>query len=160
MTRIIGQGIDTETFVLNGAEEIKAMLKKLPEKLGKKIERKAMVIAGKEVHEEVLRRVPVKSGHLKASIKYKVRKKGHQYIGSITVGGKDAWHARFIEYGFVHTGHKIKGKAGKPTSRGHVPGRKFMRGAIASKAQSVVDIFTDTLKEFAEKEITKIKAKS
>jgi HK97 gp10 family phage protein len=155
MTRIT----TTDMLNLRGADELKAMLKQLPEKLGRKIERKAMVVATEAVHTEVLRRVPTKHGDLKASIKVKVRKKRQQYIGSITAGGEKAYHAQFIEYGFVHTGHKIKGKDGKPTSRGHVPGRKFMRGAIASKAQSVVDIFTDTLKEFAEKEIAKVQAK-
>jgi len=171
MTRYIGQASDTEVFQLNGTEEIKALLKSLPEKIGQKIERKAMKQATMEVEKEVRRLVPVKSGTLRNSIHVTVRKKKNVFIGSVSAGGGEAYYARFIEYGWVHKGHKIvqrvRGRRGKyrfrkvaiPTSRGHIPGQKFMRGAIASKAQSVINILTDSLKEFAEKEIAKAKAK-
>lgn len=159
MTRVT----QTDTFKINGAEELKALFKKLPEKVGNRLQRKALVKANKILIDEVIKNVPVDEGALRASIEGKIRKRGHQYIAQVMAGGEQAWYAHLVEYGFVHTGHKttskITGKkiqkSQKPTSRGHVPGKKYLRGSLANKAQTIIDTLTDSMKELFEKEVLK-----
>lgn len=153
MIRLRGGPIkQTDVLTLRGADEIRAMFKKIPEDVQKQIEKGAMKESINELFSAVSASAPAQTGELRGSIKKSVRKRSKKGVvkGSVF---STAFYSRFIEYGFIHTSHGKKNAAGKvikgskkPTSRGHVPPNPFMRSAIARLAQSIVDKFVDSIR--------------
>jgi HK97 gp10 family phage protein len=149
----------TEPFLsmqIKGLKELEDELKKLPAKARAKIARKALKEAGEMMKQEVISRTPRKDGFLQASIRSKVTVNNKREQVQIIAGNENAWYAHLIEYGFTHTGHGPKNQR-KPTSRGQVEGKAFLRGSAEAKFDSTVDIFEKTVIETVEKELKKTK---
>jgi HK97 gp10 family phage protein len=130
---------------LQGMEGVKGLMKGLPEQVQKKIARETLKKAGATMAQEVKNRVPVDSGALKNSIKTRISLKGKFQTVSIEAGGKDAWYARLVEYGFNHTSHGKKKQDRKVTSAGFIQGRAFLRNSAAAKFEDVIASFEKDL---------------
>lgn len=140
---------------IKGLGELRDQLKALPGKTRARIAKKALKEAAELIRQEVVARTPRKDGFLQASIKTKVSVSAKREQAQITAGDARAWYAHLIEYGFVHTGHGRKKSDRKPTSRGRVEGKAFMRGSAEAKFEPTVDVFEKTVIETLENEIGK-----
>lgn len=150
----------TEPFLsmkVNGLKELEEELKKLPVRTRVKIARKALKEAGELMKQEVVSRTPRKAGFLQASIRAKISVNDKREQVQIIAGDHVAWYAHLVEYGFVHTGHGLKKSDRKPTSRGRVEGRAFLRNSAEARFDSTVDIFQKTVEEVLETELRKVR---
>jgi len=141
------------TIKITGIKAVREALDGLPGAMTVAISRKALKESAEIVRDEILTRVPVDSGTLRDSIKVR-RSRNNPNQAQVTAGGRDAWYAHLVEYGFVHTGHGPKRKR-KRTSRGVVEGKAFMRGATEDKFDQVVDTFEGTVVEEVSKAVDK-----
>lgn len=171
---------------LHGFEEIKKELTALPKKIEARIIRKALQDAAKIIEAEVRKNLTAviqknddgtqkyvsgtsttskKYGSIFKNLKVKpARKRGNEIGFDITCG--DSFWARFIEYGFMHKGHKaeytdLKGLKHKTRSgqdeHFQVEARPFMRPAFFAKRKEALNLVSERLIEYAEKEFKKIK---
>lgn len=150
----------TEPFLsmkMRGLDELVRVLKEMPDKTRAKISRQALRQSAELMKQEVIARTPRKDGFLQASIRTKVQVGVNFERALIIAGDARAWYAHLMEYGFVHTGHGKKKKERKPTSRGKVEGKAFLRGAAEAKFEPTVDLFEKTVGEVIEKEASKLK---
>jgi len=93
--------------------------------------------------------IPVDTGALRRSVKVSTRSSRGVVSAKVSAGGKDAWYARFVEFGTA--AHVIKAKPGRFLSIGGAyltsvnhPGARakpFMRPALDNKADDALRAF-------------------
>jgi HK97 gp10 family phage protein len=84
---------------ITGGRELDELLRTLPGKVQKNINR-AMLRAGAVVlRDEVKQNVPVQSGDLRNSVRITSRARGEEVSASVKAGNSVAYYARFVEYG-------------------------------------------------------------
>lgn len=153
-----------------GAELFKA-LGELPVKIERRVLRGALRAGAKVIEEEAKRRVPVKTGALRDSIRVSTSARGGQVTATIKAGGKkggQVYYAHLVEYGSAP--HVILPgggtKAGKVlASAARILGEKvdhpgsaphqFMRPALDTQAQAALDAMADYARTRIEKEAAK-----
>lgn len=113
---------------LSGFGGLDRKLKKLPEDIAKKALKKAVRAGGQVILDDASRRVPVRTGRLKKSLRVKVRKSSRH--GAIAKIGTNAPHAHLLEFGTVRMG-----------------ARPYMRPAFDSKREAAVDEICKELKK-------------
>lgn len=145
---------DYLSMKLRGNEMLKEQLKRLSDKARRRVSRKALKESAAIVEAEAKSNCPIGSGALMGSIKTKVTVGTVREQAVISAGDAVAWYAHLVEFGFVHTGHGRRGQR-KPTSRGVVEGKAFLRNAIESTFEETLDIFEETLAEVVLEELGK-----
>jgi HK97 gp10 family phage protein len=127
-----------ETTHIAGLAELHRMLQELPGKVEGNVMRGALRAGMKEFEREAVRRVPVKHGDLRDSIKIRFKAKSQKFGWvrmQLVAGGKKAWYSHLIEFGTAsfYTG---KGKSArkpytiKPKKRG---GALFFGGTVRAE---------------------------
>lgn len=139
---------------ITGLEQVKAELAKLAPEVRAKVARKALKESSKALEDEVRNNAPVDSGRLKQSVRTRVSVTPGRESARVLVGGDLAWYAHLVEYGFTHTSHGKKANR-KPTSRGAVEGKAFMRKAAERLFEPTVAAFEAAVKEAVERVIRK-----
>lgn len=140
---------------LRGMEMLKKTLERLPEKSRKKVSRRALKKSAQIVEARAKDLCPVDSGKLRNSIKTKVTVGTRGEKAVISAGDSDAWYAQLVEWGFQHTGHGMRGKR-KPTKRGFVDGKAFMRNAAEQTFEDTIDVFEETIADVVSEEMEKM----
>lgn len=86
-----------------GGRELDELLRTLPQKMQKNINRAALRAGGQVMLAEVWSRIPSDTGDLAKTARLTSRIKGDQVSASVKVGGKykgvDAYYAKWVEYG-------------------------------------------------------------
>ncbi len=120
---------------LEGWEEVRKKLRKLPGKLAKKTIKVAQLRAAAALAQEVIARAPVgPTGRLSDSIKHGLRRaKPGEVATKVTA---NIFYARMVEYG---------------TSK--MSARPFMRPAFDAKKAEMIEIISKSLKADLEKEV-------
>ena len=83
----------TETFKLEGADELNRLLKQFPENVAKRAKRTGLRKAGARLRTLIRRDAPKESGTLRKSIRVKSHKNG-----SVTVGLKERYYYKSLEF--------------------------------------------------------------
>lgn len=101
--------MSTRDEAITGGRELDELLKTLPEKMQKNINRAGLRAGAVVLREEVKRNVPVESGDLRNSVRITSRIRntdvsatlgaGAQVSVSVKAGNSIAYYARFVEYG-------------------------------------------------------------
>jgi HK97 gp10 family phage protein len=141
--------------VIVGGRELDDLLRTLPPKMHKNINR-AGLRAGAAVYlDEVRQRIPKDSGQLAASARITTRAKGDTVSASVKVGNFVAWYAHLVEFGTRP--HVIKAKPGGALRFGsvevravHHPGtaaHPFMRPTADAKFGEVVRAVTNKIRQ-------------
>lgn len=84
--------------VLAGGAELDDLLRTLPVKMHRNINRAALRSGAKVYLDEVKQRIPEDSGQLKASARITTRAKGNEVSASVKVGNSVAWYAHLVEF--------------------------------------------------------------
>lgn len=137
---------------INGLNEVKEKLKSLPDKVRAKVSRRALNQAAKILEAEAKARCPKDSGALAASIRTRVSVSTKREQAKIIAGNETAWYAHLVEYGFMHTTRGPKNQR-KPTSRGFVDGKAFLRNTAEAKFEPAVDQFEQVVVETVQKDV-------
>jgi len=135
---------------ISGIDELKKELKQLAPAVRLKISRQALRKAGKQVLNDAKRLTPVDSGALRKSIKLNVKASRTKETASIVAGNNEAWYAHLVERGFMHTTRGKKGNR-KPTARGFVDGKGYLRKALETNFENVIQTFVEAVKEAVNK---------
>lgn len=129
---------------MTGVQAAISKLEQLPEKLTKKMIKRAMSKSVNDLAREVRATTPVgKTGNLKKGIRKRVnlsRSKGGWLWGEVY---GSAPHSYIIEAGWNLTGHKAQGY---PFLK-RIEGRRFLRKAAQKNAQAVIQNFRDNVIE-------------
>lgn len=136
--------------VLAGGAALDDLLRTLPAKVHRNINRAALRAGAKVYLEEVKQNIPVDSGQLRASARITSRAKGDEVSASVKVGNFVAWYAHLVEFGTRP--HRIAVPAGQGAMRfgGTVArrvdhpgttGRPFMRPAAQAKFQEAIQAY-------------------
>lgn len=98
---ISGGGGSGGQFTIQGAAELAKALQDLPVKLEKNVLRGALRAGGKVFEAEAKRRVPVRSGKLRDSIRVSSRIRGGTIVTSVKAGGgkNKVFYAHLVEKG-------------------------------------------------------------
>ncbi len=140
----------------SGLKELEQVLSTLPTKLQNNVLRGALRAAAKPVAEEARRRVPVKSGRLRDSIRVTAGIRNNLPKSKVIAGGKGtkksvgAWYAHMVEGGTA--AHVIVARRGKTLWINNVPVGKavnhpgarkqpFMRPAIDARQRDAIEAF-------------------
>ena len=148
---------------ITGFKELSRRLKKLPEKIERKVLGQAANAGAAVVRKSARKRVPVKTGFLKKNIMS--RKKRGKFKGEVTymVGpSADAFYGQFIESGFIATGPKkagvtvreARGRARKKGNK-HYPAHPFLRPAFDGNRKQIIEAMRKRLAKGIDKEIAK-----
>lgn len=140
-------------FDIKGADLIEAALKELPIKYERRVAKSAIRAAGRVIANEAKRRVPVRTGTLKKSIRVVAGKSKRPTVFVTTSKGKgakhDGWYAHLIEFGTrphnVAKGGGTKlgqwaGEQGGGIPHPGSPAQPFLRPALDSKADEAIQI--------------------
>ncbi len=143
---------------IKGFAELQKALSELPDKIERNIVRSALRQAAKVTAAEVKSQVPVRTGKLKASIKYGVKLVNGRPKATIRAGSNKkgaAFYAHLVEFGAK--AHFIKPKkakslffAGISRNGVHHPGARkhpFMRPALDASARAAVLAFGEQVKK-------------
>lgn len=141
--------------VIVGGRELDDLLRTLPAKMHKNINR-AGLRAGAAVYlDEVKQRIPKDSGQLAASARITTRAKGDQVSASVKVGNFVAWYAHLVEFGTRP--HAIKAQPGHAMRFGSVEVRSvnhpgttahpFMRPTADAKFGAAVQAVTAKIRQ-------------
>lgn len=160
-----------------GGDALKEVFKKLPDDVRRKVTTKALKLSAEEVKAQAITNCPKDENFLVASIRIKTSRKrndqgSYDQSASIVAGDWRAWYAHLMEWGFMHSRGIPKGspteyiyekgrgrrkRRSRPTRRGFVDGKAFMRNAIEQKFEPMLNHFSRELAEQAEKAFSKIK---
>lgn len=147
------------TVQLRGAKELNALLEHLPERIHKRITRKAMKKAGEPVLQETLLRAPRSSeenrsepshkyGHLIDNITLgKVHLRIAQGHANIQIGTGDAFWGLFLQKG-------VHGVRGKPGQGFPMPPNRFFEDAFEATWKEARDIMWREIWSFIAKQKT------
>jgi len=131
-------------------------LKKLSEKVQKRVVKGAIRASAKPIIQEAKALAPYKTGNLRKSIGViKGKDKGTvvTYHISPRKGGKyDGFYGYWIELGHIL---REKGKKKKGKVIGHVAPRPFLRPAFENKGEESIKAFKEYMKKRLEKELAK-----
>ena len=127
-------------------------LKKIPEKVQKRVLTGAVRAGAKPIVKEARRLVPVKTGNLKKSIGVTKRRSKDKNIVVFSVsprkGGKyDGFYGMYVELGHILKRNK--------KVIGHVPAHPFLRPAFENKGEESIKAFKEYMKKRLEKELKK-----
>jgi HK97 gp10 family phage protein len=150
---------------VQGAKELEAKMKALPEKVSKKLAKKALREGCKILQKQAKSNVPVRTGLTKKNIRIKVGKaqKGSVAV-MVTIGKKmfqgKAFYAAFQEFGWF-TGKRLRGHKTKASyeAASHAAGRKavagkhFMEKAYDAKHDEAAQKAEDSLRDQIIKEV-------
>ena len=103
---------------VRGVDKLKAKAKRLPERARAHIS-DAMERAAKVIVTDMKRGVPVDDGDLRDSIKWEAVPDTDGTAVQIVAGDKDAYYARFVEFGTKAGTRKRKDKSGSTSSYQH-----------------------------------------
>lgn len=84
---------------ITGGRELDELLRTLPAKMQKNINRAGLRAGAVVLRDEVKRNVPVQSGDLRNSVRITSRARGADVSVSVKAGDNVAYYARFVEYG-------------------------------------------------------------
>lgn len=150
---------------VNGLASLDATLREMPAKLAKNVCRASLRAAAKVIAEDARRRVPVKTGKLRDSIRVTSSLKGGIPRASVKVGDrkKGIFYAHMVERGTAL--HRVRPKwrkalhAGNSDSGPYYGGisvaaeaKPFMRPAADTQAQAAVNAFADYMRKRLNKE--------
>jgi HK97 gp10 family phage protein len=123
----MGNMVDIE---IKGLDEIEKRLKQLPQKVAKKVVRKAVREGAKPILKAAQSKVPVKTGALKKSLKVRAMKAKLAKGGAgVHVGVSDQWFKGDLFYGgMVEFGTK------------NMPAKPFIRPAYDEKKNEAVKV--------------------
>lgn len=142
---------------IKGGAELQRALQGVPVKLERKILRGALRAAAKVIEAEAKRRVPVRTGRLRDSIRVSAgaKKNGRVWAHVKAGGGRKgrAFYAHFVEFGtrrhIITAGAGRSGAARALSIAGRLVGAKvdhpgaqerpFMRPALDTQAQAAID---------------------
>jgi len=144
-----------EEIQVKGLEQLVQSLKSFTAKEAFRVSRKGLTAGRETLIHTAKRLAPVDSGALRDSIRATISVNAKRESLVIRAGNKEAWYAHLVEYGFMHTSHGKRKVDRKPTSRGFVNGKAFMRNTLAMKADTVVDLFSDAVIDEVAKVISK-----
>jgi HK97 gp10 family phage protein len=139
-----------------GGQQLDELLQTLPGKMQRNINRSALRAGAAALLPEVVQRIPVASGDLRASARITTRARGATVSASVKVGNQVAWYAHLVEYGtrpHVIKPREAKGAmqfGGVTTKSVQHPGTRpqpFMRPAIDISLPQVVEAFTRKMRE-------------
>lgn len=119
-----------DEFIVGG-RELDRLLQTLPVKIEQNILRGAMRAGANPIKQEVIRRAPVDTGQLRASIRITSRSRRGQASASVKVGNAAAWYAHLIEFGTRN--HEIKARLGGALGIGGKAVKKVMHPGIEGK---------------------------
>lgn len=138
-----------EVVEVRGLAELERALQTLPEKLERNVMRGALRAGGKVFLLEARRRVPVRTGELRKSLRISVRKVRGMLTAFIKAGNKKAWYPHLVEFGTA--AHLIKPRNRKSLLLGiflreivEHPGAQmhpFMRPAFDNGVQGAIAAF-------------------
>lgn len=145
--------VRNETIV--GGKELDDLLRTLPAKLHKNVNRAGLRAGAKVYLDEVKTRIPKDSGQLAASARITTRARGDDISASVKVGNFVAWYAHLVEFGTRP--HVIRAKPGGAMRFGsveartvHHPGTRaqpFMRPTADAKLGAAVRAVTDKIRQ-------------
>ena len=127
---------------VNGLDEVLKKLKKLPEKVQKRVLVGAVRAGAKPIIKEAKRLVPVRTGTLKKSIGVVKRRSKDKNIIHYTVAPrkkKGGWYAHYVEFG---------------TSK--MSAKPFMRPAYEKEGENSIKFVREYMKKRVDKEIAKL----
>lgn len=85
--------------IVAGGAELDDLLRTLPVKMHRNINRAALRSGAKVYLDEVKQQIPKDSGQLRASARITTRAKGNEISASVKVGNFVAWYAHLVEFG-------------------------------------------------------------
>jgi HK97 gp10 family phage protein len=140
--------------VIVGGRELDDLLRTLPVKMHKNINRAALRAGAKVYLDEVVQRIPEDSGQLKASARITTRAKGDEVSASVKVGNFVAWYAHLVEFGTrphveatptgaMRFGSVVTREVHHPGTTGH----PFMRPAASAGFAPAVAAVTKKIRE-------------
>jgi HK97 gp10 family phage protein len=150
---------------VNGLADLEVTLRELPEKLAKNVCRASLRAGAKVIAEDARRRVPVKTGKLRDSIRVTSSLKGGRPSASVKAGNrkKGVFYAHMVERGTAL--HRVKPKWRKALATGGSQGgpfyagvsvsaspQPFMRPAADTMAQAALDAFSTYMRKRLNKE--------
>lgn len=91
--------MSTRDEAISGGRQLDELLRALPDKMQKNINRAGLRAGAVVLREEVKRNVPVDSGDLRNSVRVTSRARNGQVSVSVKAGNSIAYYARFVEYG-------------------------------------------------------------
>lgn len=119
--------MSTTDHGIEGGRELDDLLRTLPEKMQKNVNRAGLRAGAVVLLDQVKQNIPVKSGNLRKTARISSRAKNGAVSVSVKAGGKvkgiDAWYARLVEFGtrphLVQVSEKdrgINGRTGRAVS--------------------------------------------
>jgi HK97 gp10 family phage protein len=152
--------MSTRDEVIAGGRELDDLLRTLPVKMHRNINRAALRAGAAVYLAEVKPRIPEDSGQLRASARITTRAKGDEVSASVKVGNFVAWYAHLVE--FQTRPHVIEAKPGHAMRFGsvvthevHHPGTRaqpFMRPAADAGFARAVQAVTAKIRQRLTKE--------
>jgi len=127
---------------VNGLDEVLKKLKKLPEKVQKRVLVGAVRAGAKPIIKEAKRLVPVRTGTLKKSIGVVKRRSKNKNLIHFTVTPrkkKGGWYAHYVEFGTLK-----------------MSARPFMRPAYEKEGENSIKFVREYMKKRVDKEIAKL----
>ena len=147
---------------LEGADELIAALRALPDALTKKVVERALMKAAQPIAADAKSRAPRKTGKLAAKIdvsaklsKRQRRGRDSKGLAEAFVGASPARHAALLEFG---TGPRRQKKTGRDTGQG--PAKPFLRPAWESGKMAALDAIGEALWTEIEKAATHLGRKA
>lgn len=142
--------------VLAGGAALDDLLRTLPIKMHRNINRAALRAGAKVYLDDVKPRIPRDSGALLRSARITTRAKGNNVSASVKVGNRVAWYAHLVEFGT--RAHIIEVPAGRGAMRfanvvarkvSHpgIQGRPFMRPTADQKFSEAVQAVRLTIRQ-------------
>lgn len=130
-------------FEVEGADETAEMLEKAPKLVVARGFLKAAKAAVNVVEQALKPRIPKEHGDLEKALTHEITLDSQFRGVTADIGfGKEGHVANWNEYGHRMVGHKPKKK-----QVGEVQAKPFMRPAMASSAETAIDVFADTLRK-------------
>lgn len=151
---------------LKGLDSLKESLRQLTDDTKKKVSIKALRVSAEDVKAQAVANCPKRLGLLARSIR--LARIGKRDLGNdmsegikVVAGDWRAWYAGLVEFGFTHSARLPKAlnpggrRKSRPTSRGFVEGKAFLRNAAESKFNSIIETFASELAKGVDKAIKK-----
>lgn len=140
---------------IQGGRQLDELLRTLPEKMQKNVNRTGLRAGAAVLLEEVKQNIPVASGALRDSARITSRARGGSVSVSVKVGNRQAWYAHLVEFGTRP--HVITPKTASALQFGGVttkavqhPGtraRPFMRPSVDARLPEAVTAITAKIRE-------------
>lgn len=140
---------------VKGLKELGTALQGLPDKLQRNVMRAALRAGAKLVADQARESVPVDSGALRRSVKVGTRVQRGVVQANVKAGDKEAWYARFVEFGTA--AHTIKARDGgymmfggawvRSVSHPGARARPFLRPALDARADAAVRATAEKMRQ-------------